>query len=135
MSFSTMKIGTGIITFDKEKTHAHCTEYNAPCECAYCQNYYKHITNNQELVEFLNGFGVDFYRADEIFSWDIDKKADLIQYEGYYSVFGRIEGDDFKIKTCGVNVSFLKDAAAPCDKVEDYFWICVECTFENKELK
>ena len=58
MSLQTVEIMSVIITFDQEKTKEHRTNMSTPCDCQDCRNYYKHIGNNTELVEFLSGFGV-----------------------------------------------------------------------------
>ena len=64
MSLQTIEIKSEKITFDKEKTKAYRTDFNKPCDCQDCRNYYKHIERNKELVEFLNNFGIDYYCTD-----------------------------------------------------------------------
>lgn len=59
MSFQTVEINSVKITFDKEKTKEYRTDFNKPCECQDCRNYYKHIEENKKLVEFLSEFGID----------------------------------------------------------------------------
>lgn len=72
------------IIFDKEKTKEYRTDFNKPCDCQDCRNYYKNIQNNFELVEFLSGFGIDYNCTEEVFSWDLGNDNDaLIHHEGY----------------------------------------------------
>lgn len=55
----------------------------------------------------LDGFGVDYNCDDDLFSWDWGNDKDsLIHHEGYYGVYGRIEGDDFEfdLKTVTIEV-------------------------------
>lgn len=140
MSLQTVEINSAKITFDKEKTKEYRTDMNNPCECQNCRNYYKHIENNLELVEFLSGFGVDYNCAEEVFSWDLGNDKDsLIHHEGYYGVFGWIEGEEFNFKKFGVKITFQKGASVPCDRTGEYFWICIEGDFpyildEEREL-
>ena len=82
MSLQTVEINSTKITFDKEKTKAHRTAINNPCDCQNCRNYYKHVESNKELVEFLNDFGIDFTCTEEVFSWDLGNDNDsLIHHE------------------------------------------------------
>lgn len=130
MSLQTVEINSAKITFDKEKTIEYRTDMNNPCDCQNCRNYYKHIENNTELVGFLSGFGVDYNFTEEVFSWDLGNDKDsLIHHEGYYGVFGKIEGEKFDFERFGVKITFQKDASVPCDRTGDYFWICVEGDF------
>lgn len=127
MALEKIEINSVSIIFDKEKTKGHRTEYNKPCDCQDCRNYYKHIQNNSELVEFLNIFGADYNNTDEVMSWELENKNDsLIHYESYYGVFGKIDGEDFNFEKFGVKISFSKGAPAPSDRSGDYFWICIE---------
>ena len=126
MPLQTMEINSVKIIFDKEKTKKYRTAMNNPCDCQDCRNYYKHIGNNKGLVEFLNGFGIDFTCTEEVFSWDLGNDKDsLIHHEGYYGVFGKIEGEEFDFEKFGVKITFQKGASVPCDRTGDYFWICV----------
>ena len=130
MSLQTMEINSVKVTFDKDKTKAYRTDFNAPCDCQDCRNYYKHIENNKELVEFLNDFGIDHNCTEEVFSWDLgDRNDSLIHHEGNYGVFGEIVGEEFDFEKFGVRIKFQKGASVPCDREGAYFWICVEGDF------
>ena len=140
MSLQTIEINSVKIIFDKEKTKEHRTAMNNPCDCLDCSNYCKHVENNSELVEFLSGFGIDYNYTEEVFSWDLGNDKDsLIHHEGYYGVFGKIEGEEFDFEKFGVKIIFQKGASVPCDRTGEYFWICIEGDFpfildEKREL-
>ena len=130
MSLQTIEINSVKIIFDKEKTKEYRTDFNKPCDCQDCRNYYKNIQNNFELVEFLSGFGIDYNCTEEVFSWDLGNDNDaLIHHEGYYGVFGKIEGNEFDFEKFGVKITFQKVASVPCDRTGEYFWICIEGEF------
>mgnify|MGYP003306516386 CR=1 FL=1 len=139
MSLETKEINSVKIIFDKEKTKAKA--YRAySCGCQDCRNFYKNIENNTELVAFLNDFGIVYNCDDEVFSrdWGNDKNS-LIHYEGYYGVWGRIEGGDFDYENFGVKISFQKDPSLPYDRPDECFWIRIEGDFpylleEEREL-
>ena len=76
MSSQTIEINSVKITFDKEKTKEYRTDFNKPCDCQDCRNYYMHIENNKELVEFLLDFGIDYNCTDEVFSWNLGNDND-----------------------------------------------------------
>jgi hypothetical protein len=127
MSLQTVELSSVEITFDKGKTKEYRTDFNKPCDCQECRNYYKHVGNNLELVAFLNEFGIDYNCTEEVFSWDLGNDKDsLIHHEGYYGVFGKIEGEEFEFEKFGVKITFQKGASVPCDRTGEYFWICIE---------
>ena len=127
MSLQSVEINSVKITFDKEKTKEYRTDFNKPCDCQNCRNYYKHIEENKKLVEFLSEFGIDYNCTEEVFSWNLGNDEDsLIHHEGYYGVFGKIEGEEFDFEKFGVKVTFQKGASVPCDRTGEYFWICIE---------
>lgn len=140
MSLQAIEINSFKIVFDRDKTKEYRTDFNKPCTCQDCRNYYKYIQNNPELVEFLSGLGIDYNCTEEVFSWDLGNDEDsLIYYEGYYGVFGKIESDKFVLDKYGVKITFVKDACVPCDRTGEYFWVCIEGDFpyildEKREL-
>lgn len=134
MSLQTTEINNVIITFDKEATQNYKTGFNEPCDCQDCRNFYKNIENNGALKEFLDEFGIDHRYTEEVFSWEKDY---LIHSEGYYSVFGGFDEEDFSFEKFGVNISFNRRATVPYDKRTgvphdrsgEYFWIIVSSDF------
>lgn len=125
MPVQTIEINSVKITFDKEKTKQYRTEWNEPCACQDCRNFYKNMEQNTELVAFLSSFGIEIPYAEDILSFDIEPS---IRSEAYYGVFGCIEAE-FSIRKYGVTVSFQNEASVPCDRTGAYFWIVVESDF------
>ncbi len=130
MSLNTTEINSAKIIFDKGKTKAYRNSFNSPCDCQGCRNYYKNIEDNNELIEFLNAFGIDYRYSDEVFSWELgDEISSFIHYEGYYGVFGCFDGDDFDYESFEVKITFSKGASVPHNRTGEYFWICIEGDF------
>ena len=125
----TIKINGTEIIFDKEKTELHLTDYNKPCECQNCRNFYENINRNKELMTFLEKFGVYHNYTDEVFSWDYIET--LIHSEAYYGVYGVINGEDFSFEKYGVTITFTSQPQIPFnhDRYGDYFWIVIEADF------
>ncbi len=130
MPLQTIEINSVKITFDKDKTKEYRTNYNTPCDCQDCRNYYKNIKKNLELLKFLSGFGIDYNCTEEVFSWNLGDDSDfLLHHEGYYGVYGHFDGDDFNYENFGVKITFSKGASVPHDRTGEYFWICVDGDF------
>ena len=128
MSLQTIEINSAKITFDKEKTKSYRTEYNKPCDCQDCRNYYKNIENNVGLVNFLADFGVDYSRAEEIMPVDLgNEKESLINYSAYYCVVGSIS-KEVSIKKEDFSVSFgvSSNINVGHEITDDYFFIVVD---------
>ena len=128
MSLQTIEINSAKITFDKEKTKTYRTEYNKPCDCQDCRNYYKNIENNIGLVNFLADFGVDYSRAEEIMPVDLgNEKESLINYSAYYCVVGSIS-KVISIKKEDFSVSFgiSSNINVGHEIADDYFFIVVD---------
>ena len=128
MSLQTIEINSAKITFDKEKTKTYRTEYNKPCDCQDCRNYYKNIVNNIGLVNFLADFGVDYSRAEEIMPVDLgNEKESLINYSAYYCVVGSIS-KEVSIKKEDFSVSFgvSSNINVGHEITDDYFFILVD---------
>ncbi len=130
MSLQTIEINSVKVNFDKEKTQNHRTEFNKPCDCQDCRNFYKNIENNPELVEFLSDFGIDYRCSEDVFSWNSTEEADtLIHSEAHYSVDGQIECEELSFERFGVNILFTTVVCVPHDRTENYFWIIVQGDF------
>ncbi len=129
MPLKTIEINSVKITFDIDKTKEYRTDFNKPCDCQDCRNFYKHIESNTELVDFLCEFGIDYNCTEEVFSWDWgnDTKS-LIHHEGYYGIFGKLD-NDFSFEKYGVKIIFSKEASVPCDRSGEHFFIKIEGDF------
>ena len=128
MSLQTVEINSAKITFDKEKTNEHLTDFNKPCDCQYCRNYYKYLQDDFELIKFLADFGVDYSRAEEIFSIDLGSgKESLINYSAYYSVVGSISTEiSFKKENYSVSFKIGSNINVGHEIADDYFFIVVD---------
>lgn len=128
MSLQTIEINSVKISFDKEKTRKHRTNYNNPCSCQDCRNYYKNLRNNLDLIEFLADFGVDYLRAEEIMPIDLGvKKESLINYSAYYCVVGSIN-DEFSIKKENFSASFgvSSNISVGHEITDEFFFIVID---------
>lgn len=136
-----LEINSVKVFFDKEKTQKNITNYNEPCNCQDCRNYYKNIESNEELQSFLASFGIDYLRCEEVISYDLGEEKDSsIHSMAYYDVFGTIE-KEFSIENNGCTISFKKneDINVGHEVDEDYFWIVLDMVIpyvleEEREL-
>ena len=128
MALQKIEINNVTILFNKEKTQNNQTDYNRPCDCQDCRNYYKNIENNNELIEFLTGFGVDYLRAEEIMPIDLgNEKESLINYSAYYCVVGSISKViSIKKEDFSVSFGFSSNINVGHEISDDYFFIVVD---------
>ena len=128
MSLQSEEINSVKLTFDKEKTKEYRTDFNKPCDCQDCRNYYENIKNNRELIDFLIAFGVDYLRAEEIMPYDLgDERDSLIYYRAYYSVVGSLDSE-FSTNKEPFSVSFemQNNVNVGHEISEDYFFIVID---------
>ena len=116
-----------VFSVDRDKTAEYYTSH-ALCDCDACRNFYKQIKESfPELDDFLDQFGVDLAKPDEMPWYDIDNR---IQYTPYYTVTGKIEETDTqKVKIGDLNVVFYPSGSPltdiPNEQTEPYFIIGV----------
>ena len=116
------------ISFDKEKTKDYHTDFNTPCNCQDCRNYYKNIKNNLDIIDFLDDFGVDYSRAEEIMPIDLGNEKDsLINYRAYYCVVGSIS-DEIFLRKENYSVSFCISSNINVDHeiTDDFFFVVID---------
>ena len=137
-----LEINSIKVYFDKKKTQKNITNYNEPCDCQDCRNYYKNIESNVEVREFLSQFGIDYLRTEEIISYELrlKDKNSPIHSMAYYDVFGYIE-KEFSVKKGGYTILFKKNADVNVghEGVDEYFWIVLDMVIpyvleEEREL-
>ena len=141
MSSQEMIINKFRILFDKEKTQNNQTDYNRPCDCQDCRNYYKNIENNEELIDFLTGFGINYLRPEEITPYNLGNEKDsLIYYRAYYSVVGVLDSK-FCVNKESFSASFetQNNINVGHEISEDYFFIVIDINLpfvldEEREL-
>ena len=128
MSLQTIEINSVKIVFDEAKTKSNVTDFNAPCDCQDCRNYYKNIQNKVELLEFLESFGIDFLRPEEICPYELGSSKDsLIKYHAYYSVSGHIS-KEFSIIKEDYSIFFETSSNVNVghEISDDFFFIVIE---------
>ncbi len=114
---------------DKNATANYFTEFNAPCDCTYCRNYFKAVQSVPSVINFLNIFSVNVNRPDECIELDVDFKTKTLLYSVWYSVIGETEQS--------TKIQLLSDATAEIllpnnefspntEHDDNYFWICLE---------
>ncbi|MCL2629711.1 MAG: hypothetical protein FWD33_03445 [Alphaproteobacteria bacterium] len=145
-----IKIGEWDIEYDKqatEKIYAAIKPY--ACDCISCQNYRKATENiPSEIRNLFDAFGIDFYKAAEIYDCSA-KQDDKLIYGGWYHFIGRIVGEkdgkengmligwyeitkDFKITftkdSALIDENFPKDNICQMEIVFNLPWV-----FEDKQ--
>lgn len=119
--------GGYIFHVDRDKTSEYNTTHSL-CDCDGCQNFYKQIKGLfPELEDFLDKFGVNIAKPDEMRWYDIDNH---IQYTPYYTVTGKIEkADTQKMDFGNLNVVFYQSGSPypyiPNGQAEPYFIVGV----------
>ena len=116
-----------IFSVDIEKTKEYYKSHSL-CNCIYCRNFYAQIEGKfPKLTDFLNEFGVDISRPDEIFS------AEMGNYIDYVSIIYTVCGN---VKTMGKFEIDIQDnlflslvvtdgAVSPNEQIGEYFTISV----------
>lgn len=84
----TIKKDDYIFSVDIEKTKKYYRTHSL-CECVCCRNYYTQIKERlPKLTAFLNDFGVDISKPDEICSVEMENSIDYLSVD--YTVCGNI---------------------------------------------
>lgn len=112
---------------DIEKTKEYYNTHSL-CDCVCCRNYYKQIEQElPKLKEFLDSFGVDISKPDEIMSIENDGYIDYINVD--YTVCGNIiNSPEQKIKindNIPLNIIVTEGFASPNEQTGDYFTLSV----------
>lgn len=124
---TTIKINEYIFSVDTKKTREYYKSHFL-CECVRCRNYYAQIKDRlPKLAEFLNEFGIDISRPDEIFSFEKDDSIYYINID--YSVCGHIEtmgSSDIIVKdNLLLNIDITNGFVSPNEQTGEYFTISV----------
>ncbi len=116
-----------IFSVDIEKTKEYYKTHTL-CNCVCCRNYYPQIKKTlPKLAEFLNEFGVDIAKPDEICSVESNNTIDYINVD--YTVCGNVQ----KMGQYEIDINdhlFLSlvitdGFASPNEQSGDYFTISV----------
>lgn len=116
-----------VFSIDLEKTQKYYKAHST-CECAYCLNYYKQIKNKfPKLNEFLNEFGVDISKPDNITSVETDKGINYISVD--YTVCRNIkEMGTYEIDIYDelfISIVITNGFVSPNEQTGEYFTISV----------
>lgn len=112
---------------DIEKTKEYYNTHSL-CDCVCCRNYYKQIEQElPKLKEFLDNFGVDIAKPDEIMSVENEGYIDYINID--YTVCGNvINMSEFEIDIYDnqfLNVIVTEGFASPNEQTGEYFTLSV----------
>ena len=121
--------GDTAFSVDVEKTGAYYAA-QAPCDCADCRNLYPQIESvSPVLTAFLQSFGIDLRRPDEVGSIEMEGYIDYLFV--VYTVTGTMS-PKVKVKTNidGLNVTLasgeITEEWFPNEQQGDYFLVTVE---------
>ena len=118
-------IGGCALEYDAEATRRYDRRITL-CECAGCRNYRAQIRKRYpELAAFLERFGVDAARPDEL-SW-VEAGDGTILYDSVdYTVCGRVfEGTEYRAPLPGRPETevFIRDEYVPNEQTGEYFTV------------
>ena len=112
---------------DIEKTKEYYNTHSL-CDCVCCRNYYKQIEQElPKLKEFLDDFGVDISKPDEIMSVENEGFIDYLNVD--YTVCGNvINMSEYEIDVYDnlfLNVIVTEGFASPNEQTGEYFTLSV----------
>lgn len=125
-----LTIEDNIVIFDEVKTNQFKTEYNSPCDCLTCKNFFSAVIVKSKVTSFLNTLGIDINRCEECISLIEDIKHRKITYEAWYSVCGNIE-NNFTVCVDDADINFELAEKVLCpntNRNSGYFWVCLVIT-------
>ena len=112
---------------DIEKTKEYYNTHSL-CDCVCCRNYYKQIEQElPKLKEFLDDFGVDISKPDEIMSDENEGFIDYLNVD--YTVCGNVINiSEYEIDIYDklfLNVIVTEGFASPNEQTGEYFTLSV----------
>ena len=112
---------------DIEKTKEYYNTHSL-CDCVCCRNYYKQIEQElPKLKEFLDDFGVDISKPDEIMSVENEGFIDYLNVD--YTVCGNvINMSEYEIDIYDnlfLNIVVTEGFASPNEQTGEYFTLSV----------
>lgn len=114
-------------TVDIEKTKEYYNTHSL-CDCVCCRNYYKQIEQElPKLKEFLDNFGVNIAKPDEIMSVENEGFIDYLNVD--YTVCGKVNNmSEYEIDIYDnmyLNVIVTEGFASPNEQTGEYFTLSV----------
>ena len=110
---------------DIESTRNGFANTNAPCDCPSCRNYYKAIRTKPNILAFLDRFGIDADRPEELYSWGENAAAKTIIYNAWYAVSGEFAGDKILKNIDGAEIELFSNTAY-AEKTAPFFWLNIK---------
>lgn len=122
-----IKINDYKFSVDIERTKEYYNTHSL-CDCVCCRNYYKQIAKElPKLKEFLEDFGVDISKPDEIMSVENEGYIDYINVD--YTVCGNvINMSEYEIDIYDnkfLNIIVTEGFASPNEQTGDFFTLSV----------
>lgn len=116
-----------VFEVDVEKTKEYYNIHSL-CDCAYCRNYYAQAKEKlPQLDAFLNEFGVDIARPDEIASVEMETDIDYLNVD--YTVCGKVKAmGEYEIDIYDnlfLSIVVSDGFASPNEQTGEYFTISV----------
>lgn len=124
---TTIQKGNYIFEVDLEKTKEYYKTHSL-CDCAYCRNYYAQAQSKfPELNDFLNKFGVNISKPDEISSVETDHEIDYLSVD--YTVCGCVKSADKDgidiLNSPHLHITVINGFVSPNEQTGEYFTISV----------
>lgn len=111
---------------DKSTTANYVTEFNTPCDCLYCRNYFKAVQSVPSVIEFLKMFCVNVNRPEECTELDTDFEGNTLLYSVWYSVVGEsMQSTKIQLSADATAKILPSDNkfAPNTEHNDNYFWI------------
>ena len=116
-----------VFSVDIERTKDYYKTHSV-CDCICCCNFYAQIENKlPKLAQFLEEFGVDISRPDEICSIESNNAIDYLSVD--YTVCGSVDNmSKYEMDICDnlfLNVIVTEGFVSPNEQTGDYFTLSV----------
>ena len=119
-----IKIEHAIMRVDIADAKNNLADSGVFCDCPSCRNYYKAIRTKPNLLTFLDLFGIDADRPEELYGWS-DDAAKTLTYNAWYAVSGEFAGDKILINIDGIEIGLFSNTA-DTEKNTPFFWLNIK---------
>lgn len=144
-----VKIDDYCFEVDIDKTRAYYREHSL-CDCPACRNFYIQVKSHMpKVAEFMEQFGADISRPDEIGWADLDEEGNLDYIFAAYTANGKIKQygkyeidihDNLTIQIV-INENYIPNNQADSDYFTIHLyniklpWVLSEPFYESKKSK
>ena len=116
-----------VFSVDIERTKDYYKTHSI-CDCVCCRNFYAQIENKlPKLTQFLEKFGVDILRPDEISSIESNNAIDYLNVD--YTVCGSVDNmSEYEIDIFDdlfLSVIVTDGFVSPNEQTKDYFTLSI----------